>query len=177
MSSAQEWFQGKDRLNEIAAHIHPTKEEVDRRKEQNFLEEIIFSSKIFPEIPQITVSIDDFFPVVYSYATPQFLFVRPTKTGNGNSKEATNLDFQSQLKNLHQDFTEMHDEIQTEMEVVTSGELVVPIAFHPFLIKWEDDMWYRCMVYDFREDSNLVSVFLIDFGNIQDCLVSNLRLE
>ena len=54
---------------------------------------------------------------------------------------------------------------------------VVPVAFHPFLVKWEDDMWYRCMIYDFKEDSALVSVFFVDYGNTQDCHVSDLRFK
>ena len=54
---------------------------------------------------------------------------------------------------------------------------VVPVAFHPFLVKWEDDMWYRCIIYDFKEDSDLVSVFFVDYGNTQDCHVSDLRFK
>ena len=36
-------------------------------------------------------------------------------------------------------------------------------------------MWYRCMIYDFKEDSALVSVYFVDYGNTQDCHVSDLR--
>ena len=49
------------------------------------------------------------------------------------------------------------------------------IAFHPFLVKWEDDMWYRCMIYDFKTESKMVSVFFVDYGNMQDCRVTDLR--
>ena len=91
MSTPQEWFEGKDRLNEIAAHIHPMAEPEPEVKDgpQNLLEDIIFCSKIFPEMPQIPVSIDEFFPVVYSYAAAQFLFVRPAPLKSCNEQDST----------------------------------------------------------------------------------------
>ena len=91
MSSPQEWFEGKDLLNEIAAHIHPMAEPETEGKygSQNLLEDIIFCSKIFPEMPQIPVSIDEFFPVVYSYAAAQFLFVRPAPMKGCNEQDST----------------------------------------------------------------------------------------
>ena len=87
MSTPQEWFEGKDRLNEIAAHIHPMAE--PEAEEKDLLEDIIFCSKIFPEMPQIPVSIDEFFPVVYSYAAAQFLFVRPAPMKSCNEQDST----------------------------------------------------------------------------------------
>ena len=91
MSTPQEWFEGKDRLNEIAAHIHPMAEPEPEVKDltKNLLEDIIFCSKIFPEMPQIPVSIDEFFPVVYSYAAAQFLFVRPAPMKSCNEQDST----------------------------------------------------------------------------------------
>ena len=53
MASPQAWFQGKERENEIAAHIQPTRDEVNEREEQNLKEDIIFCSKIFPDIPSM----------------------------------------------------------------------------------------------------------------------------
>ena len=91
MTSPQDWFEGKDRLNEIAAHIHPMTEPETEGKDglKNLLEEIIFCSKIFPEMPQIPVSIDEFFPVIYSYAAAQFLFVRPAPMKSCNEQDST----------------------------------------------------------------------------------------
>ena len=179
MSTPQEWFEGKDRLNEIAAHIHPMAEPEAEGKDglHNLLEEIIFCSKIFPEMPQIPVSIDEFFPVVYSYAAAQFLFVRPAPMKSCNEQDSTMSDIRFRLHNLHEDFSEMQEEIQNETEncLTESEAKVVPVVYNPFLVKWEDDMWYRCMIYDFKEDSALVSVYFVDYGNTQDCHVSDLR--
>ena len=65
MASPQAWFQGKERENEIAAHIQPTRDEVNEREEQNLKEDIIFCSKIFPDIPTIPLQLDEYLPVVY----------------------------------------------------------------------------------------------------------------
>ena len=145
MPSLQEWFRGKDQRNEIASHIQPTKT-INATEEQNLYEDLIFCGKIFPEIPQIPLSIDEFFPVVYSYSTSQFLFVRPAPVENCGDVTITERDVKFRLQSLHEEFTEMHDTIQTDRP----SETVVPITFHPFLVKWEDDMWYRCIIYDFK---------------------------
>ena len=64
----------------------------------------------------------------------------------------------------------MQDAIQKDYD----EQNVVPILDQPFLVKWEDGMWYRCMIYDFK-DSKMVSVFFVDYGNTQDCCVTDLR--
>jgi hypothetical protein len=174
MGSPQAWFQGKDRQDEVAAHIHPKREEVDDKDEQNLKEDIIFCSKIFPDIPPIPLYLDEYLPVVYSYASAGYVFVAPSCDFSEDT--TTDREIRSRLIDLKEQFEEMQEAIQTEIENLDCDEpVVVPIAFHPYLVKWEDDMWYRCMIYDFKTESKEVSVFFVDYGNMQDCRVTDLR--
>ena len=83
MGSPQEWSQGKDRLNEIAAHIHPTRDKVDEKEESDLKEDIIACSLTFPDIPSIPLQLDEFIPVVFSYASGGILFMAPDYSDRG----------------------------------------------------------------------------------------------